>query len=179
MPNTKKLRLNLENLRLNLIPEDELYLVIGEFGRQGFLEAKTEIERCLGHRNCVVRYAALTVLVLDWRRAEHRKTCENFLLYDDDGDNRRLGAAGLGSLLEGSKEAKALQLLLRYFCDEDQRPDIRKTAYSEILSILGTPVSQLPSAVRDFDFSKDVNWARIQEAEEIVKKQGVSENSER
>ena len=162
------LRALLVDLKAGLISEDKLYSVIHKFGHEGFLEAKPTIESFLGHSNPGLRYIALNVLTFHWMCREHRRTCEAFALNDPESDNRRMGVAGLGALLEGTRDPKALHLLLRIFRNKGEEWDVRDAAYSSILYILGRPPSEQPSAARKLDYSKDVNWDWIREAEGIA-----------
>jgi HEAT repeats len=173
MPKDLALHSLLVDLRAGIIPEDELYTVIHRFGNEGLIEAKPDVERFLNHPNPEIRYIALNVLTFHWMCREHRSTCETFALNDPDSDNRRMGAAGLGALLEGTRDPKALQMLIRIFRDEKEEWDVRDAAYRSILYVLGRPASEQPPATKQLDYERDVNWERIREAEEIVKGAGT------
>jgi hypothetical protein len=169
MDKTPELQLLRTRLRNGTILEEEIYHVVHRLGEAGFIEAKPEIEALLMHEDPQIRFIALNVLTLHWMCSEHRNTCEAFILYDADIDNRRLGISGLGALLEGTKDAKALELLLNIF-HNDEEWILRDRAYSSILYILGKPETVQPPATRRLDYEKDVNWKWIKEAEEIVRR---------
>src|SRR3990172_8306183 len=98
--------------------------------------------------------------------AEHRRTCEAFALTDEEGENRRMGVAGLGALLQGSRDPEALALLLQIFRNEGEEWHVRDTAYRSILDVLGRPLAERPPATRPLDYARDVDWDRIREAED-------------
>ena len=164
----RQLRSQLARLRSGTIPPDELYGLLHQFGESGFIEAKSEIEKYLQHEDPQLRYIALNVLTLHWKCTRHRKTCEEFVLTDEDSENRRLGTIGLGALLEGTQDPEALDLLLQVFRDEEEEWHVRDSAYSAILYILGRPVNEQPSGSRRLDHATDVNWAHIGLAREIA-----------
>ena len=158
----------LTDLRAGRIPKKDLYSVIHTLGHEDYLEAKADVEQFLTHPNSELRYIALNVLTFHWMCDEHRTTCEQFLLHDRDSDNRRMGVAGLGALMERTKDPKTLSLLLRVFRNKKEEWDVRDVAYQSILYVLGRPASEQPSSARLLDYAKDVNWDRIREAETIV-----------
>lgn len=169
-----ELRSLLTDLRAGLIPEGELFPLIHKFGHEGFLEAKAEVEKLLKHTNPALREIALSVLTLHWGCEEHRSTCETFLLEDPSSDNRRLGAASLGSLLRGARDPKALSVLLQVFRNKTEEWHVRDTAYCAILDLLGVPRNEHPPASRELDYTKDVDWKWIEEAEGIVRSGGLT-----
>ena len=158
----------LANLRTGRIPRRNLYTVLHTLGHEGFLEAKADVEKFLTHPDPELRYIALNVLTFHWMCEEHRITCERFARQEADSDNRRMGVAGLGALMEGTKNSRTLRLLLRVFRNKKEEWDVRDAAYRSILYVLGRPASEQPSAARELDYTKDVNWKRIQEAQRIA-----------
>lgn len=158
----------LADLRAGAVEHTNLYDVIHKFGNEGFVEAKPEVERFLTDSDPELRYIALNVLTFHWACSDHRCTCERFALNDCDSDNRRIGVGGLGSLLKGTRDPKALALLLSIFRNEEEEWHVRDGAYASILYVHGRPLSEQPPASRMLDYTKDVNWGRIREAEEIV-----------
>lgn len=158
----------LADLEAGVIENTGLYTVIHKFGNEGFIEAKPVVEKFLTNLDPDLRYIALNVLTFHWACSDHRCTCENFAINDCDGDNRRMGVAGLGSLLKGTRDPQALALLLRIFRNDKEECQVRDSAYHAILYILGRPLSEQPPASRMLDYTKDVNWDRIRDAEEIA-----------
>lgn len=158
----------LADLRAGRVPAKELYNVLHSFGDQGLLEAKPDVETFLTHPAPELRYIALNVLTFHWMCSEHRETCKRFILHDEDSDNRRMGVAGLGALMEGTRDPETLRLLLKVFRNEAEEWDVRDAAYSSVLYVLGRPVSEQPSAARRLDYKKDVDWEVIEEAEVVV-----------
>jgi len=79
-----------------------------------------------------------------------------------------MGVAGLGALLEGTSDKRALELLLKIFENAAEEWDVRDAAYSSILYVLGRPASEQPLASKKLDQTKDVNWDLIRNAEEIA-----------
>jgi|SRR6516225_5549072 hypothetical protein len=169
MEKSKELFSLLTELREGHIPEENLYSVIHRFGNEGFIEAKADVEQFLVHPEPELRYIALNVLTFHWMCSDHRLTCEQFALNDPDSDNRRIGVSGLGALLEGTRNKAALGMLLHIFKNRTEEWDVRDAAYRTILYVLGRPPAEQPPATRKLDYKKDVDWKRIQEAEEIVK----------
>lgn len=87
---------------------------------------------------------------------------------ETDADNRRVAVYGLSRLLNDTRDVWALRMLLKTFRDENESRTVRDSAYSAILSVLGRPLSEWPSAARFLDHGKDIDWQRIEEAEAIV-----------
>jgi hypothetical protein len=158
----------LVELRAGIIPEQKIYSVLHSFGEAGFVQAKSDVEQYLEHDDSQLRYIALNVLTIHWRCTEHRTSCERFIVNDPDSDNRRLGTIGLGALLQGTRDAEALRLLLNVFSDEDEEWHVRDSAYRAILYILGRPASEQPSAARKMNYATDVNWEYIETARRIT-----------
>lgn len=158
----------LRDLQAGLIPEDKLYATIHFFGHEEFLKAKPDIEAFLTHEDPQLRDIALNVLIFHWGCEDHRSTCESFAVNDPDSDVRIMGVMGLGSLLRGARDSKALRLLLQIFRNENEEKLIRDSAYGSILKILSCPVSEWGTLPLELDYSKDINWDRIKEAENIV-----------
>ncbi len=151
------------------IPEDRLYDAIHTLGDEGLIEAKPIVEQFLTHPDPGIRYIAINVLTIHWGCRDHRITCERMLSGDEDDDVRRVCVAGLGALLEGTRDAGVLRLLLSVFHNEREEWDVRDSAYSQILYVLGKPVGAQPSGARQLDYEKDVRWDWVREAEEIVR----------
>jgi hypothetical protein len=166
--NVLHLRYQLAKLRSGSIPEDAIYSVLHQFGESSFFEAKRDIEKYLRHDDPQLRYIALNVLTLHWKCSTHRETCVQFVLNDDDSENRRLGTSGLAALLEGTRDAEALRVLLQVFHNESEEWHVRDSAYSAILYILGRPVNEQPVASRKLDYSRDVRWELVQLATKIA-----------
>jgi hypothetical protein len=163
-----ELRSLLTRLRSGGIPEGELYSTLHRFGNARFLEARRDVEAFLTHPEASLRYIALNVLTLHWGCVEHRTTCERFAIDEGDPDNRSLGAACLGSLAQGTRDPRALKLLLDILENGAEDWHVRAAAYRAILSVLGRPASEQPSAARRLDFERDVSWERVQEARHAV-----------
>ena len=165
------LRATSEAFRAGTATEEELYALVHRIGHEEHLQAEAQpiVESLLLAPANQIRYIALQVLTITWACAEHRKTCEAFLVRETDADNRRTAVYGLARLLNGTRDAAALTLLLKIFRDEYERRTTRDSAYSAILSILGRPPSEWPSAARFLDHTKDINWERIEEAEKIAR----------
>src|SRR5262245_9553003 len=108
-----QLEADLQALRSCELSGDQLCHVLHDFGEAGFLKARLDIEACLTHSDPIVRFNALTALVLDWALQEHRATAERFLRHDPDEDNRSLAATCLGTLREGKQDPGVLRLLSR------------------------------------------------------------------
>jgi hypothetical protein len=141
------------------------------FGDSEFLEAKPTVESYLAHEKPLLRYIALTVLTLDWGCQEHRATCERLVTEDPDATVRSMALAGLGSLSAATQDPRVLQLLLDIIQRKSGDAGLRDTAYAELLSVMGRPPREWyrpPS--RPLDWDKDVDWNRIREAEEIVRR---------
>ena len=126
------------------------------------------MEAFLCHPDPQLRYIALNVLTIHWGCAEHRKTCELFAQNDPDPDNRRMGVAGIGALLDGTRDALALAFLLGVFRNAREEDTVREAAYSSVLYVLGAPVSEQPPLTRRLDFANAVDLGRLGEAERIA-----------
>ena len=164
-----ELRSLLARFRAGRIPEEAVYALIHDFGEAACMEAKPDVEALLTHPDPELRYIALNVLTLHWMCSEHRRTCEEFALEDADSENRGMGVAGLGALLRGTRDPEALALLLRIFRNEGEEWLVRDSAYCSILYVLGRPASEQPPATRRLDHTRDVDWDRIREAEDLLR----------
>jgi len=58
-----------------------------------------------------LRFIALSVLVLHWRRPEYRNAAER-MLSDSDADVRRMAVDAVGVLTQNTRDARALSLFL-------------------------------------------------------------------
>lgn len=164
------LKKDLQRLRTGGVPANKIYGVIHAFGEAGFKEAKDVVESYLKSDDPQLRNISLNVLTLHWKCLEHRVTCENTILHDEDSENRRLAVMGLAALLQGTKNPDALKILLTVFRDEGEKWHVRDAAYSAILYLLGTPAKEQPPATRKLDHSRDVNWDHVNHAMDIVTK---------
>jgi hypothetical protein len=158
----KKLRNLHKDLKKGIFSDDAII----QLGNYHFLEAKKEIERCLESKDAVLRRHALMQLVLEMGLGSYRKICVRFLLKDSDEDVRGMAAACLGSMLRGSKDKKAIRLLLRVLNNKKEEALVRISAHDALYDILGVAYKsrkQLPfdDRIKENADSKLLNRLKI------------------
>jgi hypothetical protein len=156
-----------ERLRVGEILEpSELRNAIYDLGNARYFPAKAVIESYLRHQAGEVREAAIVALALDFRSQEHRVTCEEMIDTETDEDTLRSAAAGLGSLLFGTRDTIAMQKLARIVRNSSHDRWTRGGAYSAILSIIGVPPGNHPHVTEDEEeFLANVDWDLISRVE--------------
>ena len=147
----------------------DLARLVHLIGSSGFWDAKQSVEDLLRSEHAELRYAALVVLSLVWTCEDHRTTCERlgFLEPDSDEEVRRAAVAGLGALLEGTRDAKALRLALPIIEDESSPGAFRETAYIAIATIMGQSTTHFLMA-RQLEWPQGVDWDLLQNAKAIA-----------
>jgi hypothetical protein len=158
-------------------PPDQIGLIILILGEGDVRSARPIVERYLTHEEPMVRYNALSALILDWGLDEHRATCIHMLHEDSDEDNRSLAAGCLGSLDEGTHNPETLRLLLQVFCDGSENKYVRRSAYLAILDVVSVPREQRPPSAQEWVWDTDINWKLINELQQKLQLKPGSNNS--
>jgi hypothetical protein len=148
-------------LLLNGSYRGDKYELIHRFGDAGFLDAKSTIESYLSDQDWRLRYVALNVLAVHWQCEDARPACERLAKFDPNREVRRLAIAGLGAILNRSRDKAGLAFLLPII-EDPTYPDIRDTAYDAIRSILGYPTYD--PAARQLRWPNEIEWSIIEEA---------------
>ena len=105
------------------------YSLLHEFGEADFQEAVQTVEGYLTNSNAELRFIALSVLVLHWRRPEYRNAAER-MLSDHDADVRRMAADALGLLSQNTRDARVSLLTGEY--DYSCTPDMTRQVAAAI-----------------------------------------------
>lgn len=164
-----KLKVLLENVKAGNLDNDALYSAIHTFGEAHYLEAEEVVEQFLEHENPNLRNIALNVLGIHWKSTKHRKVFESFLFNENEEDeNRGMAASSLGAIGWDSKDKSMLRILLSFLKDKDEDWFVRAEAYNAILDLWGVPYKGRPSAAKQLDFERDVDWKLIREIENYL-----------
>ena len=146
-----------------------IYSLLHEFGEADFQEAVQTVEGYLTNSNAELRFIALSVLVLHWRRPEYRNAAER-MLSDHDADVRRMAADALGVLSQNTRDARVFSLLLARIDDSAEEWHVRDTAYEAIQKALG----QTPDYSR---LGKPMTWPDEARPDVIAEARAIAENS--
>jgi len=92
----------------------------------------TPVAEYLTNPDPELRFIALSVLTLHWRRPEYRIAAER-MLSDPDADVRRMAADTLGVLAQNTRDPRVLSLLLSRIDDSAEEWHVRDTACSPFL----------------------------------------------
>ena len=165
----------LRKLKKKEIEAEKIPEVIRIFGRTHFKEGIKEIEKYVNSEDEVVRYSALSALILDFHLKEHYKTARRLLFEDDDEDVRGMAAACLGNLMWNTEDKKTLQVLLNIFENETEHWLVRDSAYSAVLNVLGIHWKYHPSSAKHLNYNTGVDWNLIRAIKKYLKDGGKSE----
>ncbi|MGH9863458.1 MAG: HEAT repeat domain-containing protein [Candidatus Acidiferrales bacterium] len=143
-------------LRRGVLDPDEIADPVADFGTGNYIEAKPDVERLLDHPDPIVRYNALGTLAYEWGAAERVDRIVDILKHDQDSDCRRQAAGALGSLHRGVRDKGLAKTLANVVLDQAERDDVRVSAYTALLDILGIERTLQPNplsiAVKDIDW---------------------------
>ena len=145
--------------------QGDVYQLIHRFGEMDFFDAEPTLEALLSDPNPRLRYSALNVLALYWRRESLRGTFERLATDDPDREVRRLAVASLASILAGTRDKRGLSFLLSFIGDAPY-PDIRDTAYDAMRAILG--YRTYDPLARELRWPEEVDWKIVEEARALV-----------
>ncbi len=141
--NESELRAKLEALKADQIPMEDLPRTLHDFGEADFRDAEPQVVQCLKHPDPNVRYTAVNVLALHWMSREHIGTLQRMLFEDDDADVRGVAAAGLGAILDGSRDVRTTRLLIRKLRDLEENRLVREAAYEALVAVAVPPSAKV------------------------------------
>jgi hypothetical protein len=148
-----------QELALPTIDVERAQHLLRVAARTGLMTAEPQVSRFLTSSHSELRQAALRVLVFWWGLGErYLDACRDMLLNDPDADVRTTAASCLGAIRDSSKDQKDLRLLASIVRDRQTDSYLREAAYEALLSIIGIPPDQRPSAAQDLDFERDIDW---------------------
>ncbi len=137
----------LRRLRQRRVPRQHLTRVmhdLGEVGLEtGFKEAEPHLARYLWHRDPLLRWEAVMDLGLHFKSTTYRREFERLARQDRDVDVRRIAASALGFVLQGTRDRRAVQLLLGRLRDKAEDASVREASYEALIELwFSPPVSE-------------------------------------
>jgi hypothetical protein len=138
--------------------------LIRQLARSGYFEAKAEIARFLDSHEPWLQEDAINCLFYTWGDGREYEDKVTRMAFDDpttDEDVRRSAIGAISALHENTKDDRILNRLIAVLRNESNDEFLRSAAYGAILYVLGVPARLHPSAAKDMDFERDVDWELI------------------
>ncbi len=127
-----------------------------------------EIAKCVNHETEIVRWMATSALLNRFRLVDHVDIGIYQAQYDPSTVVQGTAFTGIGEVLpdvkDKNKSRLIAELLLKEF--EDDHACNRRDAYFGILSAMDILLTDQPSASKNLDYSRDINWQIIESFKE-------------
>ena len=131
------------NLAADLGTSD--YINVSE---DNYIQAMEVVEKLLDHPSEIARYNALGTLAYEWGACSNIDRIKDIASSDPDDDCRRQAAAALGSLFAGTRNIDTLRFLESIVTQSEEEEDVRESAYTGALNVLGIPYFEQPKLLR-------------------------------
>ncbi len=116
----------------DIIPHEELYDLIHEFGHAMFLEAEPDVVALLDHPVWQIRCIAVRVLTFHWDISRHRDKLIYLLRHDPEYEVRSFTSAGLGFVFRDSHDPVVSRALIEIIWDRAEDTSLRESAYTAV-----------------------------------------------
>ncbi len=149
-------------LQGGILPPEETYHVVHEFGRHNFQNAFPVVEPLLRSRAPQLRAVALEVIAGHWRMPGYWDTICRRLTEDPDVECRFRAASLIGSIKRDTGDQGALHLLAQVVSNTAEHHLVRASAYGAMLQILHYPSMEVfRTSGGKFDPDRDADWELV------------------
>ena len=115
---------------------------------ENYIQAMEVVEKLLDHPSEIVRYNSLGTLAYEWGASSKIGRIKKMASSDPDEDCRRQAVAALGSLFAGTRNVEILHFLASIVTRLEEEEDVRESAYTGALDVLGIPYFEQPRPLR-------------------------------